>query len=194
MTMLRRPNTLVRGLAGRTRKAQNGISRVRRVYFSLNYEHDLKRVQKIRLPANIIAGSAGGLSGPDGWQKITRRGPMAVRGVIDDALSNTVATVVCIGSRSIGSRYLDYELERSLDRGNALLGLRIGGIPDEYGQLDEGGQVPPTIRAAGYKVHTYTNPGQLVVDIEEAIGLARQYRQRERLVGTDRALSAAAYA
>jgi hypothetical protein len=179
MTMLRRPTTLVRGLAGRTRKAQDGISRVRRVYFSLNYEYDLRRVQKIRLPASIIAGSAGGLSGPDGWHAITRRGGMAVQGLIDDALSNTVATVVCIGSRSIGSKYLDYELERSLDRGNALLGLRIGGIPDDNG---------------GYKVHTYTNPGQLVVDIEEAIGLARQYRQRERLVGTDRALSAAAYA
>ncbi len=192
--MLKRPNTFGHGLGARSRPALSAGGRLRRVYFSLDYERDFERVRRIRASASVIPATTVGFDGLEAWCDIVRRGVVAVHGSIDDALDNTVATVVCIGARTMGGKYLEYELERSLERGNPLIGLRINHLRDDRGRTDETGEAPPIIRAAGFDIYTYTDAEQLAVDIEEAIERGQRLLRRDRMVGAARVVSTPAYA
>lgn len=192
--MLQRPKTFGRGLSARSQRIQSAGGRLCRVYFSLDYERDFERVRKIRASASVIPAMAVGFDGREAWCDIVRRGAAAVHGAIDDALDNTVATVVCVGARTMGGKYLEYELERSLERGNPLIGLRINHLRDDRGRTDEAGEAPPIIHAAGFDVYTYTDAEQLAVDIEEAIERGQAHLRRDRMVHTPRGVSVPAYA
>lgn len=147
---------------------------MRRVYFSFDYQRDLYRVGKIYQLPNAVSRSAAGFQNATVWQEAARRGEAAVQGLIDDALINTSVTVVCIGSRTAYGRYLGYELERSLERGNGLVGIRVNRLRDQDGLVDKEAPVPPLIEAAGFHVYSYTDKSQLVAHIEEAAELAKQ--------------------
>ena len=192
--MLQRPKTFGCGLGARSRQTRSVGGRLCRVYFSLDYERDFERVRRIRACASVIPVMAVGFDGLEAWCDIARRGAAAVHGSIDDALDNTVATVVCIGARTMGGKYLEYELERSLERGNPLIGLRINHLRDDRGRSDEAGEAPPIIRAAGFDIYTYTDAEQLAVDIAEAIERGHGRLRRDRMVGTARGDSTPAYA
>ena len=192
--MLQRPKTFGRGLSARSQQVRSAGGRLCRVYFSLDYDRDFERVRKIRASASVIPAMAVGFDGREAWCDIVRRGAAAVHGAIDDALDNTVATVVCVGARTMGGKYLEYELERSLERGNPLIGLRINHLRDDRGRTDEAGEAPPIISAAGFDVYTYTDAEQLAVDIEEAIERGQRHLRRDRMVRAPRGVSEPAYA
>jgi hypothetical protein len=194
MKMLKNSKTFGRGLGARIRQPLSAGGRLCRVYFSLDYERDFERVRKIRSSASVIPALAVGFDGLGAWNDVVRRGSAAVHASIDDALDNTVATVVCIGARTMGGKYLDYELERSLERGNPLIGLRINHLRDDQGRADEAGEAPPLIRTAGFDTYTYTDAEQLAVDIEEAIERGRGRLRHERMASPARGVSMPAYA
>ncbi len=177
--MLQRPKTFGCGLGARSRQTRSAGGRLCRVYFSLDYERDFERVRRIRACASVIPVMAVGFDGLEAWCDIARRGAAAVHGSIDDALDNTVATVVCIGARTMGGKYLEYELERSLERGNGLVGIKIHDLNDANGLADPEGHVPSLIGIAGYKTYKYTNKRDLVAHIHEAATIAVQQQQKE---------------
>ncbi len=150
-----------------------------RVYFSFDYERDLDRVKKLRQISGVVPGAAGGFQNTKVWEEARLRGDAAVHGLINDALYNTTVTVVCIGYMTAYRKYLTYEIERSLDRGNGLVGIFIHHVSDKLGDTDEEGSVPPLLTIAGYKIHKYTNKRELVAYIKEAQDIATKQAQRE---------------
>jgi len=152
---------------------------VRRVYFSFDYERDLDRVNKIRTLPGVVVGSAAGFHSKDVWQTANTRGDAAVQGLIKDALNNTTVTVVCLGHMTAYRKYLTYELEQSLHRGNGIVAVKINHLTDKSGATDEEGYVPPLIKIAGYNVYKYSTPRQLVRWSEEAAEIAAEQTQRE---------------
>lgn len=157
-------------------------SKLTRVYFSFDYERDLERVKKVyRLP-NVVAGAAAGFHSTQVWQTAARRGENAVHGLVRDALNNTSVTVVCLGHMSAYGKYLTYEIESSLDRGNGLVGIQINHLTDRNGIVDPEGYLPPVIKIAGYKVYKYTNPRDLATWIREAEELAAEIAEDQRRV------------
>lgn len=152
---------------------------MRRVYFSFDYERDLERVNKIRQIPGMVVGSSAGFHNSQVWETASRRGDPAVQGLVKDALNNTTVTVVCLGHMTAYRKYLTYELEQSLERGNGILGVKINHVTDKTGQTDEEGYVPPLIKIAGYKVHKYSNQRLLAQWIEEAAEIAAEQAQRE---------------
>lgn len=67
-----------------------------------------------------------------------------VRRCINDQLNGTSTTVVLIGEETNNSDWVDYEIERSIEKGNGLLGIKLPGIsneciPDQL--VDNGGEV-----------------------------------------------------
>ncbi len=152
---------------------------MRRVYFSFDYERDLHRVNKFRQLPRVIAGAAAGFQNATVWEKAKLRGDDAVHGLIKDGLNNTTVTVICVGHMTSYRKYVTYELERSLERGNGLVGITINQLSDEHGVVDPDGTVPPLLPIAGYKVYKYANKQGLVTWIEEAAEIAAEQRQRD---------------
>jgi hypothetical protein len=149
------------------------------VYFSFDYQRDLDRVNKIREIPGVVVGCSAGFHNAEVWETATRRGDPAVRGLIKDALNNTTVSVVCLGHMTAYRKYLTYELEQSLERGNGILGVKISHLTTKTGETDEEGYVPPLIKIAGYKVYKYSNKRLLAQWIEEAAELATEQAQRE---------------
>ncbi len=144
-----------------------------RVYFSLDYQRDLPRVARLHKLSNVLARSAGGFQTARVWQQAQGEGDASVRGLIDDALRGTSVTVVCIGMRSSFSKFLDYEIERSLAQGNGLTAVTINQIRHRDGTIDPYAPVPPAIEEAGFNVYPYTTQQHLRGHIEEAFELAK---------------------
>ena len=147
---------------------------IRRVYFSLRYSRDLYRARKIHRIPRVRVCTAAGLEDATLWAQTCRNGDAAVKNVIDGAIATTTVTVVCIGQTTVYGKYVDYEIERSLDQGNGIVGVHIGHLPDANGVIEEKGAVPLLIKMAGYHVYDYTGPRRLAQQIEEAARLAER--------------------
>jgi hypothetical protein len=113
------------------------------------------------------------------WEKAKLRGDDAVHGLIKDGLNNTTVTVICVGHMTSYRKYVAYELERSLERGNGLVGITINHLSDQHGVVDLDGTVPPLLTISGYKVYKYANQQKLATWIEEAAEIAAEQRQRD---------------
>ena len=146
----------------------------RNVFFSFHYQRDIFRVNQIRNLPEIIGTSAAGFNDASLWEKAKKEGDAAIKGMIDKALQNTSLTVVCIGNQTANRKYVDYEITKSLERGNGLVGLQIHHLKDISGFTDSPGAIPYKITVNGFKVYQYINSAYLSRWIEEAAQLARR--------------------
>jgi hypothetical protein len=64
------------------------------------------------------------------FEQIKRQGDAAVHRWIDQQLEGTSVTVVLIGSETLNRPFVQYEICKSLQRGNAVIGVYIHGIKD----------------------------------------------------------------
>jgi hypothetical protein len=138
----------------------------RRVFFSFHYQRDIWRVNQIRNLGEIVGSAAAGFSDASLWEEAKKKSDDAVKKLIDDALHGTSVTVVCIGAQTAGRKFINYEIEQSVKRGNGILGVRIHGIKDKNGNTDSVGITPAKL--SNYSVYTYTNGDDLKKWIEAA--------------------------
>jgi MTH538 TIR-like domain (DUF1863) len=127
----------------------------RKVFFSFHYQRDLWRVNVVRNSGAIEGISAAGFHDRSLWEETMRKGDAAVRQLIDTGLVSTSVTVVLIGAETANRRFVTYEIEKSISRGNGLLGIRISNIKDKDGRTDAMGLVPEALSRAGAPVYTY---------------------------------------
>lgn len=125
----------------------------RRVFFSFEYENDVGRAMVVRKSNALRGVEAAGFVDSAEFEKIRRSGQAAIQGWIDRQLSNTSVTVVLVGAETCSSKWVDYEIAASKDRGNGLLGVDISKISDFRGQTTERcGKIP-----AGYPFYLWNN-------------------------------------
>lgn len=140
----------------------------RNVFFSFHYQRDIWRVNQIRNIPNIIGHSAAGFKDASLWEEAKKKGDPAIKKLIDDGLKNTSVTVVCIGAKTAGRKYINYEIEQSINRGNGIVGIQIHHLKDKDGNTDSVGDIPHKLEANGYKVYKYVDHEKLSKRIEEA--------------------------
>jgi sugar-specific transcriptional regulator TrmB len=140
----------------------------RRTFFSFHYQRDIWRINQIRNIPNITGCSAAGFQDASLWEEAKKKGDAAIKKLIDDGLENTSVTVVCIGAKTAGRKYINYEIEQSIKRGNGIVGIQINEIKDSNGNTDPVGTTPAKITAGGYKVYKYVDHEKLANRIEEA--------------------------
>jgi len=140
----------------------------RRVFFSFHYQRDIWRVNQIRNIPNVLGCAAAGFQDASLWEEAKKKGDDAVHRLIDKGLENTTVTVVCIGAKTADRKFINYEINQSVTRGNGILAVRIHHLKDQDGMIDLPGQVPAKIIAGGYPVHTYSNHEDLGKWIESA--------------------------
>jgi hypothetical protein len=132
-----------------------------RTFFSFHYQRDIWRVNQVRNSNMIDGAAAAGWHDASLWEEAKRKGDATIKRLIDNGLDRTTATVVCIGSETANRRYVDYEIAKSIERGNMLVGLRIHHLKDQRGFIDLPGPVPVQLAQAGAPVVDFTSADDL---------------------------------
>lgn len=124
----------------------------RRVFFSFKYE-DVSRSMVVRNSWVTQGCEAAGFVDKADFEKIKKQGDQAIKNWIDKQLEGTSVTVVLVGENTCRSRWVKYEIEKSIERGNGLLGIDISKIKDLQGNTSERcGQIPK-----GYSFYLWNN-------------------------------------
>ena len=144
----------------------------RRAFFSFNYDKDIWRVNQIRNMPNIIGSSAAGFQDASLWEEAKKKGDVAIKKLIDRGLMNTSVTVVCVTYGTAVRKYINYEIDQSLERGNGLLAIQIHHLKDQTHNIASPGSIPPQIEKEGFKAYKYVSKERLAVWIEQAAKLA----------------------
>ncbi len=140
----------------------------RRVFFSFHYQRDIWRVNQIRNIPEITGCAAAGFQDASLWEEAKKKGDAEIKKMIDKALENTSVTVVFIGNKTAGRKYINYEIEQSIARGNGIVGIQIHHLKNKDSETDDAGATPAKLSNGGYKVYKYVDSEKLAARIEEA--------------------------
>ncbi len=124
----------------------------RRVFFSFKYK-DVSRAMVVRNSWVTQGKEAAGFIDAADFEKVKRQGDAAIKRWIDNQLNGTSVTVVLVGQHTCASRWVKYEIEKSIEIGNGLLGIDISKIKDLQGNTSERcGKLPQ-----GYPFYLWNN-------------------------------------
>jgi hypothetical protein len=127
----------------------------RKTFFSFHYQRDIWRVNVVRNSGVVIGTAAAGFKDASLWEEAKKKGDAVIKKMIDDALIGTTVTVVLIGAKTAGRKYINYEIQKSIERGNGILGIHIHNIKDQSENTDDKGDVPKKLVDGGYKVYNW---------------------------------------
>lgn len=143
----------------------------RKVFFSFKYK-DVSRAMIVRNSWVTQGTQAAGFIDAADFEKVKRQGDGAIQWWIDAQLNGTSVTVVLVGQDTCSSRWVKYEIEKSIAVGNGLLGIDISKIKDLQGNTtDRCGELPN-----GYPFYRwnsengYTNMGDWIEEAAKAAG------------------------
>jgi hypothetical protein len=114
----------------------------RRVYFAFHYQKDIWRVNQIRKSWITQERQEAGFYDASLWEEAKKQNDLAIKRMINSGLQNTTATCVLIGSETSERRWVQYEIVKSFDKGNALLGVYIDSLKDKDGKTCKKGADP----------------------------------------------------
>lgn len=123
----------------------------RKVFFSFKYD-DVHRAMNVR-NSNVISGvlKSGFIDKAD-FESVERQGDKAIQAWIDNQLNGTSVTVVLIGAKTDKSKWVRYEIQQSIARGNGILTIDVSKIAD----LQRNTTDCCSLRVTGYK-HYFWN-------------------------------------
>ena len=128
----------------------------RHVFFSFHYEQDVWRATNVRNAEKVAATAAAGWNDASLWEKAKRQGRPEIERLIDAGLKGTSVTAVLIGSETASRPWVTYEIEKSIERGNGLLGIRIHVLKDQDRHRSKRGAVPEALSDGGYRVYDWS--------------------------------------
>ncbi len=114
----------------------------RKVFFSFEYK-DVSRAMVVRNSWVAQGREAAGFIDAADFERVKRQGDTAIKNWIDNQLKGTSVTVVLVGKETCASRWVKYEIEKSIEIGNGLLGIDVSKVKDLQGNTTERcGQIP----------------------------------------------------
>jgi hypothetical protein len=140
----------------------------RHVFFSFHYQRDIVRVNQIRNLPEIVDASAAGFKDSSLWEEAKKKSDDAIKKLIDDGLLGTSVTLVCIGNKTAGRKFINYEIQKSIDRGNGILGVQIHHLKNFDSEVDTEGATPALLTKHHCPIHKYENHTKLKAWIEAA--------------------------
>lgn len=124
----------------------------RKVFFSFHYGKDISRANVVRNSWVTKDKGTAGFLDASLWEEAKAKGDAAIKKLIDDQMIGTTVTAVLIGSDTSNRTYVKYEIAKSLERGNGLLGIYIHRIKDLSGNIAPKGLNPLT---GGYSTYDW---------------------------------------
>lgn len=122
------------------------------VFFGFEYS-DVSRAMVVRNSWVAQGREAAGFIDSADFEKLEKQGDASIMNWIDEQLDGTSVTVVLVGQKTCSSRWVKYEIKKSIERGNGLLGIDISKIKDLQGNTTERcGEIPE-----GYSFYYWNN-------------------------------------
>lgn len=137
----------------------------RKVFFSFHYIPDNWRASQVR-NMGVIEGNSP-VSDND-WESITSGGEKDIQDWIDHQLNGKSCTIVLIGEKTAGRKWIKYEIKESWESGKGVLGIYIHNLKDKEGNQSKKGNNPFddfTFEGSGDKMSTLVkayNPPYIV--------------------------------
>jgi len=75
------------------------------------------------------------------WESVQKEGDEATKRWIDKQLEGTSVTVVLIGAETCSRKWVRYEIQRSYEKGNGIVGIYIHNLKDQNGEVDRKGEL-----------------------------------------------------
>ena len=100
----------------------------KRVFFSFHYQDVIDFRANVVRKHNVTKDDNGGYFDSSIWESAKKQGDLALKRLINGGLNNTSVTAVLIGSETYARRWVRYEIMKSLERGNNVIGVHINGI------------------------------------------------------------------
>lgn len=114
----------------------------KRVFFSFHYQDVIDfRVNVVRnhkLTKDINAGYFDASI----WEDAKKTSEIALKRLINNEIKNTSVTCVLVGTETFQRRWVDYEIFKSLEKGNKIIAIHINGIKDKFGKVKPNGNNP----------------------------------------------------
>ncbi|MCL5094350.1 MAG: TIR domain-containing protein [Patescibacteria group bacterium] len=124
----------------------------RKVFFSFKYD-DVSRAMVVRNSWVCQGRESAGFIDKADFEEVERQGEQAIKNWIDNQLIGTSVTAVLVGEKTCSSKWVKYEIDKSIERGNGLLGIDVSKIKDLQGNTSERcGRIPE-----GYKFYLWNN-------------------------------------
>lgn len=115
---------------------------VRSVFYSFHYGNDVFRANTVRNHWVTKGGQTiSGVIDKAEFEKLKRIGDTAVKNWIDKQLIGTSVTVVLIGEETLSRNFVQHEIIKSKNRGNAIIGVKIHGIKSIDGRTSSPGNL-----------------------------------------------------
>lgn len=101
----------------------------KRVYFAFHYQDVIDFRANVVRKHNFTEGvETAGYYDHSIWEESKTKGDATLKQMINTELEGTSVTVVLIGSNTYGRRWVQYEIVKSLARGNNVVGIHINSI------------------------------------------------------------------
>jgi len=151
---------------------------VRGLYFAFHYSRDIWRGNQVRNSDFIYGAKSVGFADRSLWEEARTKGQLALEQLIINGLDGTSVTAVLIGKETHTRPWVTFEIKKSIERGNALIGIRIHHLKDQTGHTDIPGKVPQALKDRRSPIHDWNyKPHDLGEWVEQA------YREQCRKPG-----------
>jgi hypothetical protein len=140
---------------------------MRNVYFSFHYQ-DVWKANQIRQSGMLYGARSAGFVDRSLWEEAPSTSDYRLKRLIEDGLNGTSVTAVLIGQETWSRRWVKYEIRRSVERGNAVVGIHIHSLRDTSGRAARRGRVPHALKANGFPVHDWAGVEDFAAVVEDA--------------------------
>jgi MTH538 TIR-like domain (DUF1863). len=92
------------------------------------------------------------------FEKVKKQGDGAIKNWIDKNIDGTSVTVVCVGEETCNRKWVRYEIQKSIERGNGIIFVKVHNMKDQNGKTCKEGDMDfGDIDVSQYPVHDYAN-------------------------------------
>lgn len=101
----------------------------KRVYFAFHYQDVIDFRANVVRNHNFVEGvQKAGYFDASIWEEARKKGSLAIKRMINSELDNTTVTAILIGSNTYARPWVRYEIFKSIERGNSVIGIHINSI------------------------------------------------------------------
>ncbi len=111
----------------------------RKAFFSFHYVADNWRVSQVR---NMHALEENVPVSDNEWEQIKKGGDAAIMRWIGGQMFGRSCAVVLVGSGTANRKWINYEIRKAWADGKGVLGIRIHGLKDQFGNTSTAGANP----------------------------------------------------
>jgi len=114
----------------------------KRVFFSFHYQDVIDFRANVVRNHKLTKDDNAGYFDASIWEDAKKTSDLALKRLINKELKNTSTTCVLVGTHTFERRWVDYEIMKSLEKGNNIVAIHINGIKGKDGKTKNRGNNP----------------------------------------------------